>query len=152
MAPSGLWQAQGWVRGDVTLGFYGDSPSGVCGLGATINGQIVANSSSLRNYTTWHQCSAPAISQTIHTIAYGQGAMPLTISGLDAAGVAVNYTKVIHIDNQQPTRRAVRSRRCSVNRGDAVCDGDRGGGSVGCRRDLVCGGWRASSVVSGRDG
>ncbi len=29
--------------------------------------------------------------------------MPLTISGLDAAGVPVNYTKTIHIDNQQPT-------------------------------------------------
>ena len=102
-APSGLWQAPGWVRGDVTLGFYGDSPSGVCGLGATINGQIVANSNSARNQTIWHQCSAPAISQTIHTIDYGQGSMPLTISGLDAAGVPVNYTKTIRIDNQQPT-------------------------------------------------
>ena len=29
--------------------------------------------------------------------------MPLTISGLDAAGVPVNYTKTIRIDNQQPT-------------------------------------------------
>ena len=102
-APSGLWQAQGWVRGDVVLGFYGDSPSGVCGLGATINGQIVANSNSARNQTIWHQCSAPAISQMLHTIDYGQGAMPLTISGLDAAGVPVNYTKTIRIDNQQPT-------------------------------------------------
>ena len=102
-APSGLWQAPGWVRGDVTLGFYGDSPSGLCGLGATINGQIVASSNSSRNQTTWHQCSAPPISQTLHTIAYGQGAMPLTISGLDAAGVPVNYTRTIRIDNQQPT-------------------------------------------------
>ena len=102
-APSGLWQAPGWVRGDVTLGFYGDSPSGVCGLGATINGQIVANSNSGRDVSIWHQCNAPAISQTIHTIVYGQGSMPLTISGLDAAGVPVNYTKTIHIDNQQPT-------------------------------------------------
>ena len=58
-APSGLWQAPGWVRGDVVLGFYGDSPSGLCGLGATINGQIVANSNSARNQTTWHQCAAP---------------------------------------------------------------------------------------------
>ena len=103
VAPSGLWQAPGWVRGDVTLGFYGDSPSGLCGLGATINGQIVASSNSGRNQTTWHQCSAPPISQTLHTIAYGQGAMPLTISGLDAAGVPVNYTRTIRIDNQQPT-------------------------------------------------
>ena len=102
-APSGLWQAPGWVRGDVTLGFYGDSPSGVCGLGATINGQIVASSNSAPNQTVWHQCNAPAISQTLHTIVYGQGSMPLTISGLDAAGVPVNYTKTIHIDNQQPT-------------------------------------------------
>jgi hypothetical protein len=102
-APSGLWQAPGWVRGEVVLGFYGDSPSGICGLGATINGQIVASSTSPRNQTTWHQCAAPAVSQTIHTGDYGQGAMPLTISGLDAAGVPVNYTKTIRIDNQQPT-------------------------------------------------
>jgi hypothetical protein len=102
-APSGLWQMPGWVRGDVVLGFYGDSPSGVCGLGATINGQIVASSNSPRNQTTWHQCAAPAVSQTIHTGDYGQGAMPLTISGLDAAGVPINYTKTIRIDNQQPT-------------------------------------------------
>ena len=102
-APSGLWQAPGWVRGDVTLGFYGDSPSGVCGLGATINGQLAASSSSGRNQTVWHQCSAPPISQTIHTGDFGQGSMPLTISGLDAAGVPVNYTKTIHVDNQQPT-------------------------------------------------
>ena len=91
------------MRGDVTLGFYGDSPSGVCGLGATINGQIVASSNSAPNQTVWHQCNAPAISQTLHTIVCGQGSMPLTISGLDAAGVPVNYTKTIHIDNQQPT-------------------------------------------------
>ena len=102
-APSGLWQAPGWVRGDVTLGFYGDSPSGVCGLGATINGQLAASSNSGRNQTVWHQCSAPPISQTIHTGDFGQGSMPLTISGLDAAGVPVNYTKTIHVDNQQPT-------------------------------------------------
>ena len=93
----------GWVRGDVTLGFYGDSPSGVCGLGATIDGQIVANSTSGRDVSAWHQCSAPPISKTIHTGDFGQGAMPLTISGLDAAGVPVNYTKTIRIDNQQPT-------------------------------------------------
>lgn len=101
-APSGLWQTSGWIRGDVVLGFYGDSPSGVCGLGATINGQIVATSNSPRNQTTWHQCAAPAVSQTIHTGDYGQGSMPLTISGLDAAGLPVNDTKTIRIDNQQP--------------------------------------------------
>jgi hypothetical protein len=103
VAPSGLWQAPEWVRGNVTLAFYGDSPSGVCGLGATIDGVLVAGSNSARNNTVWHQCSAPPISQTIHTSDFGQGSMPLTISGWDAAGETVSYTKTINIDNEQPT-------------------------------------------------
>ena len=41
VAPSGLWQASGWVRDQWQLVFYGDSPSGVCSLSASINGQAV---------------------------------------------------------------------------------------------------------------
>ena len=41
--------------------------------------------------------------QTIHTSQYGNGAMPLTLGAWDAAGLTVNYTKTIHIDNSQPT-------------------------------------------------
>ena len=73
-------------------------------MGATINGQSVASSSSGQNPAVWHQCSAPAISQTIRTSQYGQGRIPLTLSGWDAAGLRTpNYTRTLFIDNSQPT-------------------------------------------------
>ncbi|MBV9049286.1 MAG: hypothetical protein JOY58_13510 [Solirubrobacterales bacterium] len=102
-SPSGLWQSRGWLRGDWNLYFSGDSPSGMCGIGASINGQTVASVTSLQNVSLWHECSAPAISQTIHTWQYGNGAMPLTLSGWDAAGLPAIYTRTINIDNSQPT-------------------------------------------------
>jgi hypothetical protein len=103
VSPDGLWQSSGWVRGDWNLHFYGDSPTGLCALGATINNQSVASSGSGQNPSVWHQCSAAGISQTIHTWQDGQGAMPLTLGAWDAAGIPVNYTKTIYIDNSQPT-------------------------------------------------
>ncbi len=103
VSPDGLWQSSGWVRGDWNLHFYGDSPSGLCSLGATINGQSVANSNSPQDTTVWHQCSAPAISQTIRTSQDGDGAMPLTLSASDATGVPASYTRTIYVDNSQPT-------------------------------------------------
>ena len=102
-APDGLWQAPGWIRGDWTLHFYGDSPSGLCGLAATINGQPAGSSGSGRYDWVWHQCSAPAVDQTIHTGPFGQGALPLTLSAYDAAGVPVSYSKTIYVDNAQPS-------------------------------------------------
>ena len=103
VSPDGLWQSSGWIRGDWNLHFWGDSPSGLCVVGATINGQSVASVGSGQNPSVWHQCNAPAISQTIHTWQDGSGAMPLTLGAWDAAGVPVSYTKTIYIDNSQPT-------------------------------------------------
>ena len=103
VSPDGLWQSSGWIRGDWNLHFWGDSPSGLCAVGATINGQSVASVGSGQNPSVWHQCTAPAISQTIHTWQDGSGAMPLTLGAWDAAGVPVSYTKTIYIDNSQPT-------------------------------------------------
>jgi hypothetical protein len=107
VAPSGLWQAGGWVRDSWSLPFYGDSPSGVCSLSAAINGQSVAlgpSSAVARNSGTWHQCSGASASPTIQTADYGQGPMPLTIEGCDAAGVCTGtaYTKTIYVDNSHP--------------------------------------------------
>jgi hypothetical protein len=103
ISPDGLWQAPRWVRGDWTLHFYGDSPSGLCGLEASINGQTAATSSSNQDQSLWHQCNAPAIQQLIHTWQYGEGPVPLTISAWDAAGYPVSFTEAINIDNSQPT-------------------------------------------------
>jgi hypothetical protein len=103
VAPDGLWQSSGWIRGDVVLHFYGDSPSGLCSLSASLNGQTIPGSSSAQNPSVWHQCAAPPVMQTVHTWQYGQGAMPLTISASDAAGLPVSYTKTVYVDNSQPT-------------------------------------------------
>jgi len=102
VAPDGLWQAPGWVRGDWTLHYYGDSPSGLCSLSASLNGQAVPGSGSPQNPSVWHQCAAPAVAQTVHTGQYGQGAMPLALNASDAAGVPVNYTKTVYVDNSLP--------------------------------------------------
>ena len=106
-APSGLWQTAGWVRGGFRLVFFGDSPSGVCTLSAALNGQSVAlgpGSFVARNSGTWHQCAGASASPTIQTADYGQGPMPLTINGCDAAGVCTGgaYTKTIYVDNSHP--------------------------------------------------
>jgi hypothetical protein len=82
--------------------FYGDSPSGICNLSATVNGESVPGSSSLVNPAVWHQCAAPAVSDGINTGNYGQGAVPLAIQGTDAAGVSTGYSRTIYIDNSQP--------------------------------------------------
>ena len=105
-APDGLWQAAGWVRGSWTLHFYGDSPSGLCSLSAILNGKPIPGTSSTVDPTVWHQCSAPAVVQSLQTGDYGQGGVPLTIHGADAAGVSTPdsvYTKTVNIDNTQPT-------------------------------------------------
>ncbi|MHB8695206.1 MAG: hypothetical protein ACYDHH_28580 [Solirubrobacteraceae bacterium] len=102
-APDGLWQASGWVRGTWPLHFYGDSPSGLCSLTASVNGQPIPGTTSAQNGSVWHQCSAPAVNQTIQTGNYGQGAIPLTIGATDAAGVPASTTKTLYVDNSSPT-------------------------------------------------
>ena len=108
VAQSGLWQASSWVRDQWQLAFYGDSPSGVCGLSASINGQAVTlgpRAAVGRNSSTWHQCAGASASPTIQTADYGQGAMPLVIEGCDAAGACTGgtYTKTIQVDNTHPS-------------------------------------------------
>jgi hypothetical protein len=101
-APNGLWQTQGWIRGQWPLNFSGSSPSGMCALNATLNQFTLSGTSSPRDVATWQQCSAPAVSDTINTVAYGDGPMALYIAGYDAAGETVSYTKMILVDNSTP--------------------------------------------------
>jgi hypothetical protein len=107
VAPSGLWQAQGWIRDRWQLAFSGDSPSGICALYASINGQPVTLGPGAvvgRNSGTWHQCAGASAGPTLQTGDYGQGAMPLTIEGCDAAGACTGgfYTTTIYVDNSHP--------------------------------------------------
>ena len=103
MSASGLWQASGWVRGTWPLGFSGDSPSGLCAMYATLGGQSLPGSSSSQSPWMWHQCDAPAASDSVVTEGYGQGVKTLALSASDAAGNTVAYSKTVSIDNQQPT-------------------------------------------------
>jgi hypothetical protein len=102
-APDGLWQTQGWVRGQWPLNFSGSSPSGMCGLNGTLNQIPITGTSSAQNVTVWQQCAAPPVSDVINTAAYGSGAMPLYIAGYDAAGEIAQYSKTIYVDNSTPT-------------------------------------------------
>jgi hypothetical protein len=100
---AGLWHAKGWIRGSWKLDFSGDSPTGLCGLSATLRGRSGPGSFSTQNRAIWHQCDARSVHQVIDTARYGQGPMPLTIRALDAAGVSVSRTKTVKVDNVQPT-------------------------------------------------
>jgi hypothetical protein len=102
VAPTGLWQASGWIRGTWTLYFYGTSAAGICGLSARISGLQVASSSSGRNQSLWHQCKSPAIDQSIDTSHLGQGPLPLALAGWDAADELAGDARTIYVDNTQP--------------------------------------------------
>ena len=102
-APSGLWDAAGWIRGRWTLAFSSDSPSGMCSLSATLAGQTLPGSSSPINSAAWHQCAAPAVNDPVDTGGYPDGADTLQIGGSDAAGLPAAATKTLEIDNQPPT-------------------------------------------------
>ena len=102
-APSGLWQTTGWIRGTWPFVTSGDSPSGLCSLSASLDGQLIDTTTSGQDVSTWHQCAAPAIGQSVDTTRFGQGAVPLTLSASDAAGVPASLSKTVYIDNSTPT-------------------------------------------------
>jgi len=104
-AGAGLWQSSGWVRSDWPLSFTGDSPSGVCALSASLDGQPVGYAAFPLNDTVWHQCSATGLSTTVHTGQFSDGATSLILHGSDAAQVSTPdsfTTRTIYIDNQTP--------------------------------------------------
>jgi hypothetical protein len=108
-APSGLWQSSGWIRSSWPLQFTGDSPSGICGLAATLSGQLVVLKGFPQNDTTWHQCNAAGLggaSVTVDTTKFPDGQNSLTLHGSDAAGLSTldaSYTRTLYIDNQTPS-------------------------------------------------
>lgn len=102
-APTGLWQANGWVRGNWPLFVWGNSPSGLCGIVADFNYQTLPGTTSARDQSTWHQCAAGPIQDTVNTPGYSDGANSLHIGGWDAAGETVDDSKIVYVDNQQPT-------------------------------------------------
>jgi len=102
-SPSGLWQTTGWIRGSWPFVLSGDSPSGLCSLSASLNRQLIDTTTSGQDVSSWHQCAASPISQTIDTSRYREGAVGLALSAGDAAGVPASLRKTIYIDNSTPT-------------------------------------------------
>ena len=102
-APIGLWQTTGWIRGLWPFFAWGNSPSGLCSLSASLNGQLIDTTTSARDVSSWHQCAAPPVDQSVDTSRYGQGAVTLTLSSLDATGVPASLSKTVYIDNSTPT-------------------------------------------------
>jgi hypothetical protein len=102
-SPRGLWLAKGWVRGTWNLEFWGDSPSGLCGLVANFGDLPLPGTTSTRDPSTWQQCAAGPVVDSVVTEGYAQGPNQLRIGAWDAAGEQVNYTRTVDVDNQQPS-------------------------------------------------
>jgi hypothetical protein len=103
IAPHGIWQAPGWVRGRWPLVFGGGSPSGLCGLNAYFGGSHLPGTTSVRDTSRWQQCLAGPVIDEIVTQDYPQGANTLYLSAWDAAGQTVGQTRAVYVDNQPPT-------------------------------------------------
>jgi hypothetical protein len=101
-APIGLWQTRGWIRGRWQVFAWGNSPAGLCWLSATLDGQPISTTTSMRDVSTWHQCAAPPINQSLDTSRFGQRAVPLTLATVDAANVPARISKSVYIDNSTP--------------------------------------------------
>jgi hypothetical protein len=152
VSPDGLWQASGWIRGTWTLHFYGDSPSGLCTLSATLDVQPLPGSRSTQDQSTWHQCSAPAVYDTVSTAKYRQGRIPLQINGLDAANEPIEYLKTLSIDNQAPTISLSGPTDAPTTAGTqyvtaTASAGPSGVAGISCSLDNAPGVWHSSASI-----
>src|SRR6201999_3474318 len=107
VSPSGLWQGEGYVCGARAVPVPRGSPSGVCSLSASFNGQplaLGAGSAVARNSGTWHQCAGATANPVVQTADYRSGAMRLTLGGCGAAGGCTGnaFTKTVYVDNSHP--------------------------------------------------
>jgi hypothetical protein len=148
VAPDGLWQATGWIRGQWPLHFYGDSPSGLCHLSASLNSHGLTGSDSGQNLSAWHQCSAPAVNEGVDTSQYGNGAVPLVIGATDATGASVFRSESIDVDNVTPTISLAGPTDAPATAGAQYIDaaasaGPSGVAGISCSIDGAPAGWYA---------
>lgn len=153
VAPDGLWQAKGWIRGEWRFHIYGDSPSGMCSIWAKLNGKPGAAELAKRHVNRWHQCNATPIDDTVDTSQYGQGVLPLTISGEDAAGLTVTKTRTVDVDNQRPTISLSGPTEASTSAGTQYIHaqataGPSGVAAIACSLDSAPPRWYASSAAA----
>ncbi|HEY5189551.1 MAG TPA: hypothetical protein VII87_10990, partial [Solirubrobacteraceae bacterium] len=82
---------------------WGNSPSGLCGIVASIDGTQLPGAISSRDPSVWHQCAAPAVDDLVRTATLSDGTHAVQIGALDAAGEGVVNTKTVDVDNAVPT-------------------------------------------------
>ncbi len=103
MTPTGLWQTSGWIRGSWPMFVWGNSPSGLCSLSASLNGLLIGQTTSPQDPSQWHECASPPVSQPVDTNRFGQGRLPLTVTASDSAGLPASMSKDVYVDNARPT-------------------------------------------------
>jgi hypothetical protein len=103
LTSTGLWQTSGWIRGSWPMFVWGNSPSGLCSLSASLNGLLIGQTSSPQDVSQWHECASPPVSQPVDTNRFGQGQLPLTVTASDSAGLPASMSKAVYVDNAQPT-------------------------------------------------
>jgi hypothetical protein len=136
-SPIGLWQASGWVRGTWRFFAWGDSPSGLCSLSASLNGQPIGNVLASRDVSSWHQCAAGPIDQQVVTSRFGSGALPLTVSADDAANVPAGMSKTVYVDNSTPVVTLTGPVDAPATAGTQYVTASAGGSPSGIA-DIVC--------------
>ena len=112
IAPSGttnLWFHAGqWVRGTWPVAFTARDPSGACRIAAVLGDERLPGPSDRANTDSWQQCPDRTWKADVDTAnAHGpggasQGAMPLSMSASNAAGVRRSRTETVYVDNTQP--------------------------------------------------
>jgi hypothetical protein len=153
VASDGLWQAHGWIRGQWRLHVDANSPSGICALSTTLQGRPGPAHQSARNRTVWHQCAAAPIDQSVDTSQFGQGSLPLTITGTDAAGLSVTASRTIEVDNQRPTISLAGPTEASSAAGTqyihaSAAAGPSGVAGIACSLDNAPPHWYASATTA----
>ena len=128
-------------------------PTGLCGLQAKLNGMAAGGSVSRRQDDRWHQCSAPPVDRLIDTSQFGQGSLPLTITGTDAAGLSVTANRTIEVDNQRPTVSLAGPTEASSTAGTqyihaSATAGPSGVAGIACSLDDAPPRWYASAGVA----
>lgn len=89
------------------LSFAATDPSGVCSMTATVDGSDdLPGPSSVPDASQWQQCPdptwTPSGGATVDTRDYiaGAGALPLTISATNAAGLFTSRSETLQVDNE----------------------------------------------------
>jgi hypothetical protein len=106
-----LWYRQGWVRGSWQAGLSATDPSGICGAYVVFGSfpTPFSGASEVPNRSKWKQCTDQTVAASVDTrtsqgsLGLGEGAMPLTLSADNAAGVHSQVVKTVYVDNSTPS-------------------------------------------------